>query len=256
MKKLMLPLVLLLLASGASAAIQMEPVDYKQGDTTLKGVLVYDDAAPGPRPGVLVVHEWWGLNDYARMRAKMLAEAGYVAFAVDMFGDGKTTDHPSEAGEWAAALAQNKGTAGARFKAAYELFRKDKRVDGSRIAAIGYCMGGSVVLTMATDGMDLKGVASFHGGFPGEPGKGPIKASLLICQGAADEFSTLEQARQFLGVLNSAGADYEFVVYSGAKHSFTNPGADGRGIPQLAYNANADHRSWATLLDFLGEVLK
>jgi dienelactone hydrolase len=256
LKNIVVAGILLLLSSAAQAAIKVDPVEYKQGDTTLKGVMVYDDALSGKRPGVMVVHEWWGLNDYARARARMLAERGYVAFAIDMFGGGKTTEHPQEAGEWSGALAANHDMAVARFMAAYDLFQKNARVDPTKIAAIGYCMGGSVVLGMALDGVDLKGVASFHGGLPQEPGKGPVKASILVCHGAADAFSSPEAIQKFQTILTDAGADWEFISYGGAKHSFTNPGADARGIPGLAYNAAADHRSWATLMDFLGEVFE
>ena len=188
MKTLTLAIALGLLAHTAYGTVKMDPVSYQQGDTNLKGVVVYDDAVTGKRPGVMVVHEWWGLNDYARMRAKMLAEAGYVAFAIDMFGEGKTTEHPKEAGEWAGALAANKETAAARFNAAYDLFKKNPRVDPEHVAAIGYCMGGSVVLRMALNGADLDAVASFHGGLFPEAGTGPVKASILVCHGAADAF--------------------------------------------------------------------
>ena len=256
MRVFCLTVLMACLFTPARADVKMDPVDYKQGDTTLKGFVVYDDAVSGKRPGVIVVHEWWGLNDYPKERAKMLAKKGYVAFVADMFGDGKTTEHPQEAGEWAGALASNQEVATARFMAAYDVLKKDARVDSARIAAIGYCMGGSVVLGMALNGADLKGVASFHGGLPSEPGKGPVKASILVCNGAADGFVPAEQVQRFQKILTDAGADWEFISYGGAKHSFTNPGADKRGIPGLAYNAAADRRSWATLLDFLGDVLK
>ncbi|HEU4366505.1 MAG TPA: dienelactone hydrolase family protein [Candidatus Krumholzibacteria bacterium] len=244
------------LVSTARAEVKMDPVDYTQGDTTLKGFVVYDEAVSGKRPGVIVVHEWWGLNDYPRERAKMLVQSGYVAFVADMFGDGKTTEHPQEAGEWAGALAANRETAKARFMAAYDVFRKNARVDPDKIAAIGYCMGGSVVLRMAYDGVDLDGVASFHGGLFPEPAAGPVKASILVCHGAADGFMPDEVVQQFQKNLAASGADYQFISYGGAKHSFTNPGADKRGIAGIEYNAAADRRSWAALLDFLGDVLK
>jgi len=256
MKALAVAILVGLLAPAAHGAVKMDPVEYKQGDTTLKGVIAYDDAVTGKRPGIIVVHEWWGLNDYARTRARMLAEAGYVAFAIDMFGGGKTTEHPKEAGEWSGALAKNHDVTVARFTAAYDLLRKNEHVDAARIAAIGYCMGGSVVLGMALDGVDLRGVASFHGGPPDQLGKGPIKASILMCYGASDEFISQESVDNFGKILTGAGADWEFIAYGGAKHSFTNPSADTHGIPNLAYNEKADHRSWATLLDFLAEVLK
>ena len=243
-------------AASAHATVRIEPVEYKQGDTTLKGQIAYDDAAKGKRPGVIVVHEWWGLNDYAKGRAKMLAEAGYVAFAVDMFGDGKSTEHPEEAGKWASAVAQNKQVGIDRFNAALALFKKNERVDANHIAAIGYCFGGGVVLTMALQGTDLDGVVSFHGALPTEPATGKVTASILACHGAADPLITPEQVATFQKNLVDAGADWEFISYGGAKHSFTNPGADAHNIPPLAYNEKADKRSWQALLDFLAEVCK
>lgn len=248
--------IALMFAVCARAAIRIEPVEYKQGDTTLRGQLAYDDAAKGKRPGVLVVHEWWGLNDYAKSRAKMLAEAGYVAFALDMFGEGKTTEHAEEAGKWATAVAQNRQVGIDRFNAAHELLKKNERVDANHIAAIGYCFGGGTVLTMALSGADLDGVASFHGSLPQEPAAGKVTASILVCHGAADSFISAEQVATFQKNLADAGADWEFISYSGAKHAFTNPDADKRGMPPLAYNAKADKRSWRALLEFLAEVCK
>jgi dienelactone hydrolase len=244
------------LATSAHATIRVEPVEYKQGDTTLRGQIAYDDAAKGKRPGVLVVHEWWGLNEYVKTRAKMLAEAGYVAFALDMFGDGKTTQHPEEAGKWATEIRQNQKLGVDRFNAAYDLLKKHERVDAGHMAAIGYCFGGSTVLTMALSGADLDGVASFHGGLPTDPATGKVTASILVCNGAADQFITAEQITTFQKNLVDAGADWEFVSYAGSKHGFTNPDADKRGMPQLAYNEKADKRSWQLLLDFLAEVCK
>lgn len=245
-----------LVAPPVRAEVKMDPVEYKAGDTTLKGFVVYDDAASGKRPGVIVVHEWWGINEYPKERARMLAKAGYVAFVADMYGDGKSTEHPEKAGEWAGALSANREVAKARFMAAYDLVKKDTRVDAERVAAVGYCMGGSVVLRMAFDGVDLDGVASFHGGLFPEPAAGAVKASILVCHGAADGFMPEEVVHVFQQNLAASGADYQFVLYGGAKHAFTNPGASQRGIDGLEYNAVADRRSWAALLAFLGDVLK
>jgi dienelactone hydrolase len=203
---------------------------------------------------VVVIHEWWGLTDYPKQRGKMLAENGYVAFVADMFGDGKTTEHPEQAGEWAGALGANQAMTTARFMAAYDQLKKNPRVDADHIAAIGYCMGGSVVIGAALNGVDLDGVASFHGGLPSEAGTGPIQASLLICTGAADGFIPPEQVQAFQAMLATTDADWELISYGGARHGFTNPGADTHGIPALAYNAAADRRSWAALMDFLADV--
>jgi dienelactone hydrolase len=256
MKRVLASLFLVSLAATAHAAVRMDPVDYKQGDTTLKGQIVYDDAAKGKRPAVIVVHEWWGLNDYAKMRAKMLAEAGYVAFAVDMFGDGKTTEHPDQAGEWSGAIRQNRQVGRDRFLAAYNLVKAHERVDGAHISAIGYCFGGSVVLDMALTGADLDAVVSFHGGLPTDPATGKVTARILVCHGAADSFTSAEQLATFQKNVTDAGADWELIVFAGAKHSFTNPGADKHGMPPLSYNEKADKRSWHAMLGFLAEASK
>jgi dienelactone hydrolase len=254
MRHIWLQALLVLAVSAAHAAVKMEPVAYKQGNTTLRGQIAYDDAIHVKRPGILVVHEWWGLNDYAEMRARDLAKAGYVAFALDMYGDGKHTDHPDEAGAWAAAVSQNQKEGEARFMAAYDLLKKDSRVDPDHIAAIGYCFGGGVVLHMALVGCDLDGVVSFHGSLPQEPARGKVVAHILVCHGAADGFTPPDKVLNFQKNLTDAGADWEFISYGGAKHSFTNPNADKTGVAGLAYNEKADHRSWQTMLDFLHEV--
>lgn len=251
-----LALLGLTLPSPTGAAVKSEPVTYKQGETTLKGHLAYDDAVTGKRPGVLVVHEWWGLNDYARQRAEALAKEGYVALAVDMYGEGKSTVHPEEAGAWSSALAKNQPLAGQRFQAALELLQKHPRVDGGKIAAIGYCFGGAVVLGMAQGGADLRGVVSFHGALPTEPVAAgtTVKARVQVHHGAADPFVTPEQVAKFQDNLAKAGADWQMNVYGGAKHSFTNPEAARFGMAALAYDAAADRRSWAAMLDFFREV--
>jgi dienelactone hydrolase len=241
-------------ATAGFAALRTETIDYKQGDTTLRGYLAYDDSSKAQRPGVLVVHEWWGLNDYARMRAEKLAAEGYVAFAIDMFGEGKSTQHPQTAGEWASAVAKSPEVAIARFQAGQAVLAKHPLTAPGQIAAIGYCFGGRTVLSLAMSGADLKAVASFHGALPQEPAAGAVKAKVLVCHGAADSFITPEQIVTFEKNLVQAGADWQFVNYGGAKHSFTNPGADKVGLDGLAYNASADQRSWALLLSFLKEA--
>lgn len=256
MKLLSLFIVLSCLAGSAFAAIRVDPVTYKVGDTTLHGFVSYDDAVTGKRPGVVVVHEWWGLTDYAKMRGHMLAEAGYVAFNADMYGDGKTTDHPKDAAEWSAAVMKNQDVANARFAAAVEQLKKNPHVDPNHIAAVGYCFGGSVVLLQAMGGADLDGVVSFHGGLPAQPATGKITASILVCNGAADSFAPPELIQTFQKNLTDAHADWEFISYGDARHAFTNPDAGKYGIPNLAYNEKADKRSWQTALNFLAEVTK
>jgi dienelactone hydrolase len=243
-------MMFLVLRTGtATAEVKLDRVEYKAGDTELKGWIAYDDDSKGRRPGVVVVHEWWGLNDYTKTRARMLAEAGYVAFAADMYGDGKVTEHPKEAGEWAGAVRANKEIASQRFNAAVAQLKANSHVDPRHMAAIGYCFGGSVVLSMAMSGADLDGVVSFHGGLPTDPASGKITASILVCHGAADAMATPEQIQTFQKNLADAGADWEFISYANAKHGFSNPGAE-------AYNEKADKRSWKTALDFLAEVSK
>ena len=237
------------------AAIKTESITYQEGDTTLNGYLAYDDSLEGPRPGVLVVHEWWGHNNYARERARKLAEAGYTAFAVDMYGDGKRAEHPDQAGEFSSVVMQNMDLGRARFMAALALLREHSTTDPEQVAAIGYCFGGGVVLQMARFGVDVKGVVSFHGSLstsqPSEPGA--IKAKILVCHGAEDAFIPQEQVDQFIAEMQSAQAYLQFISYPGAPHSFTNPEADAYNqkfdIP-VGYNAEADAQSWADMLRF------
>ena len=245
----------------AQAAIKGEEVEYKVGDTVHKGYLVHDDAITGKRPGVLVVHEWWGHNEHARNSARKLAQAGYVALALDMYGDGKQANHPDEAGKFSGEVRKNLPLMKSRFEAGMNLLRRQPRVDDKRVAAIGYCFGGSVVLQMAREGGDLRGVASFHGGLatehPAQAGK--VKARVLVLNGAEDVMVPAEQIAAFRKEMENAKADYKFVNYPGAKHSFTNPEADANGVKfnlPLAYNARADQESWAELQSFLKLIFK
>jgi dienelactone hydrolase len=253
--------LLLVVCLQVQAAVVGREVRYQAGDTTLRGYLAYDDAIEGMRPGVLVVHEWWGLNAYARKRADMLAKLGYTALAVDMYGEGKTADHPDDAGKFAAAVSKNLPLMKARFIAALEYLDDQPTVNPDKIAAIGYCFGGGVVLQMARAGVDLDGVASFHGSLGGGTAlpPGTIKARILVANGADDPFTTPEQIAAFKAEMDAAGADYTFINYPGAKHSFTNPDADEYGkrfnMP-LAYDAEADAASWQALQDFLREVFR
>jgi dienelactone hydrolase len=248
-------LMVFILAGKARASLRIEQVKYKLGATTFYGHLVYDDSSKVKRPGVLVVHEWWGLEDHAKKKAEALAEAGYIALALDMYGEGKITEHPKEAGEWSGFIRQNRRIGKERFMAAYELLKNHELTEGGKIAAIGYCFGGHVVLSMALEDIPLRGVVSFHGALPIERAEPTtIKAKILVCHGADDSFITQDQIRQFQENLKYAGADWQFIVYGGAKHSFTNPGADKRGIPALAYSSSADKRSWDAMLTFFKEI--
>jgi len=239
-----------------AARIQTKEVEYRESGTVLKGFIAWDDAVAGKRPGVLVVHEWWGLNDHARNQARRLAEAGYVGFALDMYGAGKVTTHPQEAQAFATEATKDAAVVAARFNAALDLLKRDPHVDPARIAAIGYCFGGGVVLGMARSGADVAAVVSFHGSLgtktPAEPGK--VKARVLVLAGGADPFVPPEQVEAFRKEMQTAGARFEVVMYPGAKHGFTNPDAAKYGMPQLAYDAAADRQSWAAMLKLFREV--
>jgi dienelactone hydrolase len=243
----------------AHAKIQGKEIDYSANGVTLKGYLAYDDSIKGKRPGVLVVHEWWGLNDYARKRARMLAELGYTAFALDLYGDAKQAKNPEEAGKLSGMVMGNLDDAQARFDAALELLRNQKTTDPKRIAAIGYCFGGGVVLNMALRGVDLNGVVSFHGILPtSAPAKHEeIKAAILVLHGEDDQFVKPEQVEKFKELMKSEKANFEVITYPNAKHSFTVPKADEYAkkfnIP-VGYNAEADKESWAKMQEFLKKI--
>ncbi len=252
MKRIVAAAVLTFFCALVHAAVKGEDVQYKVGDQIFKGYIAYDDARKDKRPGVLVVHEWWGHNEYARKRARMLAELGYTALAVDMYGDGKQAHHPDDAGKFAGEVRQNMDAAKARFIAAEDLLKKHASVDAQKIAAIGYCFGGAVVLHMARVGVDLKGVASFHGslGTANPAAKGMMKAKVLVANGADDPFVKAEEIDAFKKEMEAASVDYKFVNYPGAKHSFTNPDADELGKKfnkPFVYNAEADKQSWAEM---------
>ena len=248
-------------AAAAQAEIRGHAITYSQNGTTLKGYIAYDDKIKGKRPGVLVVHEWWGHNDYARKRARMLAEMGYTALAVDMYGDGKTANHPDDAKKFMMEVTSNMDTLKARFDAALKYLKGSRIVEADNIAALGYCFGGAVVLNMARLGTDLKGVVSYHGSLgtatPAEPGK--VKARIAVFTGADDPMIPPAQIDAFKAEMDQAKVNYKLTVYPGAKHSFTNPDADEIGrkfnMP-VAYNAEADKDSWVQTGAFLKEVFK
>lgn len=262
MNKIISLLALLgLTVSVAQAAVVGHEVNYQANGTTLKGYIAYDDAIHGRRPAVLVVHEWWGHNAYARHRADMLASLGYTALAVDMYGDGKQASHPDDAGKFADEVNKNMPVARARFEAGMKLLGKQKTVDAGEMAAIGYCFGGGVVLNMARLGEHLKGVASFHGplGTDIQVQPGSIRARIVSFTGEDDPMIGADKVAAFKAEMDAAHADYRVVTYPGAKHSFTNPDADELGkkfnLP-LAYNAAADKDSWQQLTVFLKDVFQ
>lgn len=241
--------------------LKTSEVDYSSANLKMKGYLAVDGSSDVKRPGILVVHEWWGQNDYARRRAEMLAELGYVALAVDMYGDGKQAAHPEDAGKFAGQAMENQELARQRFEAAMKILKSNPATDTTKIAAIGYCFGGGVVLHMARMGVDLDGVVSFHGSLgtktPAEEGK--VKARVLVCHGADDPFVSPETIDAFKAEMDHAKVDYAFHAYEGAKHSFTNPGADEAGkkfnLP-LAYNKEADEISWKQMQAFFNEIFE
>ncbi len=239
---ILIPMLFAMLSPPALADVVSRNLEYKHGDTLLQGYIAYDNAAPGKRPGVLVVHEWWGLNDYVRSRVRQLAYLGYVAFALDMYGKEVWTTDPNKAKELSGHL---RGTPLLRERAAagLELLRRQERVDPGRIAAIGYCFGGTTVLELAYTGADVAGVVSFHGGLtaPGPEDQGQIKARILVLHKDG---------------MRQANADWQMVYFGGTVHSFTNPEADKVGIKGIAYNAKADQRSWNIMQLFFQEIFK
>lgn len=252
-------LVLALFPAMSQGALKTETITYKVGDKTFKGHLAYDDASKEKRPGILVVHEFWGLDGYARKRAEQLAGLGYVAFAADLYGDGKVTEHPKEAGAMAKELRDNDKEWLARAEAGLKILRDHPLVEANKLASIGYCFGGSTSLKLAHAGAKgLAAVVSFHGALPvpTEDEAKAAKAKVLICHGALDTFIKEETIQQVRAAYEKAGVDYELIYLGGAVHSFTVPEADGKNIPGIRYNAAADRRSWAAMRSIFDEAFK
>lgn len=241
-------LSLTLAANMTHAAVKTETVEYEAGGTKLKGFLAYDDAVGEKRPGVIVFPEWWGLNDYAKSRAKQLAGMGYVALAADLYGDGKVIDiaHPEDAKGMATFLRSNQAVWRARADAAYKKLASDVHVDAKNIAAIGYCLGGSTALQLAYSGADLKAVTTFHAGLPTPtPAEvGAVKAKVLVCHGAADPAVPMKAVEDLKAAMAGGKKPLEVVSYPGVVHSFTSPDADKVGNPAMKYNKEADEDSW------------
>lgn len=249
--------VALVSAGLASAAVVTKTIDYDYDGAKLKGFLAYDDASKEKRPGVLVVHEWWGLNDYAKERCKKLAELGYVAFAVDMYGDGKFVDHPDDARKMATAVRENLKTWRGRAEAGLKQLTSQPNVDPTKIAAIGYCFGGSTCLQLAYSGADLKAVATFHAALPTptlEEAKS-IKARLYIANGADDSFISEKSIAAFKEALDKVKVQYKFENFPGAVHSFTVPGADKHMVKGMKYDKAADEKSWKEMLSLFKDTL-
>lgn len=251
----------LLMASSAlaHAEVQTQEMPYTAADgTRMVGYYAYDDAIEGKRPGVLVVHEWWGLNDYAKQRARQLAELGYSALAIDMYGEGKNTAHPKDAMSFMQAALANADAARGRFTAGLDLLKAQPQTDAELIGAVGYCFGGKVVLDMARQGVPLDGVVSFHGALATDTRAvpGSVKARVLVEHGAADSMVSPDDVAALSAEMVAAGADFQLVSLPGAKHGFTNPGADAHqahGI-DVAYDEQADRQSWEDMKRFLAET--
>jgi dienelactone hydrolase len=244
---------LVALCGLARAEIKTRVVDYQQAGTQLQGMIAWDDTLKDKRPGVVVIHEWWGHNEHARDQAKRLAKAGYVGFALDLFGKGKLAAHPKDAQAFVAEATRDPKVTQARFQAAVEVLQKDPHVDAKLIGAVGYCFGGTVALEMARMGADLKAVSTFHAslGLKTPAEKGKIKPRILVNTGAADPMIPTEAVETFKKDMTAAGATYDVISYPNAKHSFTNHAADKAGMPALAYDSDADQKSWdATLKMF------
>ncbi|MBU4231240.1 MAG: dienelactone hydrolase family protein [Desulfobacterales bacterium] len=242
--------------TAVEAKIVTQVVTYRQDRTVMRGFLAYDDGLKAKRPGVLVVHEWWGLNGFARERAVKLAGLGYVALAADMYGDGATTRDREEAGKLAGALRGNPDLLRARAQAAFKVLATDPRVDPKRLAAIGFCFGGTTVLELAYSGADLAGVVSFHGGLP-RPQPGDLKrfkAKILVLHGADDPHVPAADITAFEQAMRQAGADWQMVFFGGAVHSFTNPAAGHNPAAGAAYDARAARRSWRCMQEFFREI--
>jgi dienelactone hydrolase len=254
--------VAMALGSTVYSAVLEQPVTYRTGDTVMKGYIVFDDASSSRRPGIVVVHEWWGITQHVHDEARRLAGQGYTAFIADMYGDGKTADNPKDAGALSGAVRKDPVAMLARFKAAQDALSSHASVDASALGAVGFCFGGSVVLDVARAGADLKGVAAFHAGLgaaaaSAEPGK--VKAKVLVLNGADDPFIKPATVEAFKSEMAAAKVDFRYLSYPGAVHAFTNPEATEKGkqfnLP-LAYQAEADKQSKAEAGQFFGAIFK
>lgn len=246
-----------LVAATAAAKVQTKPVEYRGGGADLQGFLAWDDSAKGSRPGVLVIHEWWGLNEHARAQAIRLAQAGYVAFAVDMYGKGRVATHPADAKAFAQEATKDPDVTAARFDAGLAVLKQQPQVESGKIAAFGYCFGGGVALNQARAGEALSAVVTFHGSL--QPARGParpgaVKPAILVLTGAADPMIGPEKVQAFEREMKDAGANAKVIAYPNAKHAFTNPDAGKAGMEGLAYDAAADQQSWEAAMAFLKQV--
>jgi dienelactone hydrolase len=254
--KIMLAMALLMMGAPVWAEVKTQTVDYQQGGVALEGYLAYDDAIPAKRPGVLVVHEWNGLGDYAKSRARQLAGLGYVAFCADIYGKGIRPQAVTECMAESNKFKKDRGLMRARAQAGLDQLEQNPLVDKTKVAAIGYCFGGGVVLELARSGAPVVGVVSFHGNLdtPHPADAKNIKGKVLVCQGGADSF-TLSAIPDFEKEMKNAGVDYKIITYPGAVHGFTNPVNQGT-MAGVKYDASADKKSWQDMQDFFTMVFK
>ncbi|MGD9897914.1 MAG: dienelactone hydrolase family protein [Calditrichaceae bacterium] len=256
MKKLLFLLMVFSIPALAQENLVSERVLYKHGDTSLRGHMVFDKTIEGKRPAVLVIHEWWGLNEYARRRADQMAELGYVAFALDMYGAGVWLKSASEASVWAGKFYEDRQLMRDRAKAGLKILLEHKLTDTSRVAVIGYCFGGSVALELARSGADISGVVSFHGGLstPNPEDANNIRCPILVLHGGDDPNVPPAEVEAFQKEMRDAGVDWQMNIYGEAVHAFTNPAAGDDNSKGAAYNEKADKRSWQAMKDFFVEI--
>jgi dienelactone hydrolase len=259
-KNLFIVLFIFGLTATANAGIHTEAVQYSSGGVQLTGFLAYDDAVKGKRPGILVVHEWWGHNKHAQNRARKLAELGYTAFALDMYGSGKLAEHPKKAGEFMSAAFKNWEASQAKFKEAKKILQAHKTVYAENIGAIGFCFGGAVSIRMARGGESLKGVVAFHSALPDQPklAKDQMNAAILVINGAEDAFLKSDTVAAFAKEMMDANVDFTYMSLKGVRHSYTNPQADEFSkkfnLPALKYDQAADQQSWKAMHRFFQRV--
>ncbi len=248
----------LAMTTTVQAEVKTEAIVYEHQGAKLEGFLAYDSRVKERRPGVLLVHEWWGHNDYIRERAKQFASLGYVAFAVDMYGAGKVTADPKQASAWSKPFYDDRDFFRSRLQAGLQQLTQQPGVEKSKVAALGYCFGGTAALELARSGADLASVISFHGGLgtPKPATAGTMRAQVLVLNGADDPMVKPEERAQFMVEMRAAGVQWEFVEFGGAVHAFTNKAADSYGIPGVAFNAIAERRSWERSKAFLAETLE
>jgi len=258
MKLRILLLPALAIALGAKADIMSKPVEYKQGQTVLEGLSVYETTVQGKRPAVLIVHQWKGLGDYEKKRAEMLAQLGYNVFAVDIYGKGIRPNNPKDAAAEAARYKDDRALLRARVRAGLDQLKGHPLTDAKRMAAIGYCFGGTTVLELARSGADISGAVSFHGGLntPNAGDAKNIRAEVLALHGADDPFVPAKEVEAFQEEMRQGGVDWQLVAYGGAVHSFTDWNAGNDNSKGAAYNERADKRSWEAMKQFLGELFK